>query len=157
MFKHVVSALVLIISLQGCGGGGGSSSTPVGPPADTTPPVVTISGDAQNKCWTIIQEYPASANPTRTITASCTTPKPVESESCPTMTFFARYLKCNDDRIEIIGNNTENFPNYIKQISTGDCWSLIDRTSQTQNDDNFNLGCTPTSKFQIDFLKLDLF
>jgi endo-1,3(4)-beta-glucanase len=46
MFKHVVSALVLIISLQGCGGGGGSSSTPVGPPADTTPPVVTISGDA---------------------------------------------------------------------------------------------------------------
>ena len=45
MFKHVVSALVLIISLQGCGGGGGSSSTPVGPPPDTTPPVITISGD----------------------------------------------------------------------------------------------------------------
>ena len=46
MLKHVFSALVLIISLQGCGGGGGSSSTPVGPPADTTPPVITISGDA---------------------------------------------------------------------------------------------------------------
>ena len=45
MFKHVVSALVLIISLQGCGGGGGSASTPVGPPPDTTPPVITISGD----------------------------------------------------------------------------------------------------------------
>ena len=46
MLKHVVSALVLIISLQGCGGGGGSSSAPVGPPADATPPVITISGDA---------------------------------------------------------------------------------------------------------------
>ncbi|MDG2145083.1 MAG: DUF5011 domain-containing protein, partial [Porticoccaceae bacterium] len=46
MLKHVVTALVLIISLQGCGGGGGSSSAPVGPPADTTPPVITISGDA---------------------------------------------------------------------------------------------------------------
>ena len=45
MLKHVVSALVLIISLQGCGGGGGSSPTPLGPPADSTPPVITISGD----------------------------------------------------------------------------------------------------------------
>lgn len=116
---------------------------------------VTISDDVQNECWTIIQEYPASANPTRTITASCTTPKPTPTESCPTMTFFARYLKCNDDRIEIIGNNTENFPNYIKQKSTGDCWSFIDRTGQTQSDDNFNLGCTPTNKFEIDFLSCD--
>ena len=116
---------------------------------------VTISDDTQNECWTIISEYPAFATPTRTITQSCTTPKPVETESCPTMIYFAEYIKCNDDRIEIIGNNTENFPNYIKQKSTGDCWSFIKRTSQTQSDDNFNLGCTPTNKFELDFLSCD--
>tara|TARA_B100000767_G_C19769635_1_gene539293 strand:- start:460 stop:714 length:255 start_codon:yes stop_codon:yes gene_type:complete len=49
MLKRVVSASLLIISLQGCGGGGGggggSSSTPVGRPADIRPPVGAISGD----------------------------------------------------------------------------------------------------------------
>ncbi|HIG67410.1 MAG TPA: DUF5011 domain-containing protein [Porticoccaceae bacterium] len=46
MSKYALAALALIISLQGCGGGGGSSPTPVAPTADTTPPVITISGDA---------------------------------------------------------------------------------------------------------------
>jgi len=46
MSKYALAALALIISLQGCGGGGGSSPTSVAPTADTTPPVITISGDA---------------------------------------------------------------------------------------------------------------
>ena len=108
---------------------------------------VIISSDSEN-CYTIIESFrDASTVTTPTISSLCTTATPTPTETCPTMTFFARYLLCGGDEIKIIGNNVNNFPNVIKKVSTSECWSFIDRTSIPTNDDEFNLGCFPTNKF----------
>ena len=107
---------------------------------------VVISSDS-DFCYDIIEEVQIPVTTSITISSLCTTGTPTPAENCPTMAFRARYLKCGDDVIEVIGNNVDEFPQYVKQISTGDCYSFIDRTGNAQSDDNFNLACTPTAKF----------
>jgi len=107
-------------------------------------------------CFTILEEITTPDDLSAiTINTLCTTQKPTPSETCPDMDFRARYLKCADDRIEVIGNNVDDFPQFIKQVSNNDCWSFIDRTSNAQSDDEFNLGCFPTSKFETGFISCD--
>jgi len=110
---------------------------------------VIIDSDSEN-CYTIIESFRDAATITSpTISSLCTTATPTPTQQCPTMTFFARYLLCGGDEIKIIGSNINNFPNVIKKVSTDECWSFIDRTSQTTNDDEFNLGCFPVNKFVV--------
>lgn len=108
---------------------------------------VRIVGDSEF-CYLILEENRDIAS-AGTIQVSCNivTTQPVEQ--CPTMSFFARYLKCGGDQIVIIGNQTDTFPSFIQQVSTTDCFSFIDRTGIPQTDDNFNLGCSPTNKFVV--------
>ena len=113
--------------------------------ADGTTRVV-ISSDSEF-CYIILEESQIPVTTSITISSLCTTGTPTPAENCPTMAFRARYIKCADDRIEVIGNNVDEFPQYVKQISTGDCYSFLNRTGNAQSDDNFNLACTPTSKF----------
>ena len=108
---------------------------------------VVISSDSEY-CYDIIEEYQASASPTATITASCTTATPTPTETCPTMTFFNQYQGCGDDNVVIVGNSANVFPNIIKQLSTGDCYFNVGSTSLTTSDNEFNLGCYPTNKFE---------
>ena len=107
-------------------------------------------------CFTILEEITTPDDLSAiTVATLCTTSKPTPGETCPTMTHFARYLKCGDDQIEVIGNNKDEFPQFIKQVSNNDCWSFIDRTPNEQSDNEFNLGCFPTSKFSTGFVSCD--
>ena len=50
MKNKLFSILATVLILQGCGGGGGTSSPapePPAPPSDTTPPVITLLGEAE--------------------------------------------------------------------------------------------------------------
>ena len=77
-------------------------------------------------CFTILEEITTPDDLSSiTVASLCTTSKPTPGETCPTMTHFARYLKCGDDQM-IIGNNKDEFPQFIKQVSNNDCWSFID-------------------------------
>ena len=107
-------------------------------------------------CFTILEEITTPDDLSGiTINSLCTTTPPVVTEQCPTMTFFARYLKCGDDVIKIIGNNKDEFPQFVKQTSTGDCFSFINRTGQPTSNNDFNLGCFPTPKFTSGFVSCD--
>ena len=115
---------------------------------------VVISSDSEF-CYDIIEVHPHPITTSITIIASCNIVTTQPPEQCPTMTHFARYLKCGDDVIQVIGNNVDNFPQFVKQISTGHCFSFINRTGQPTSNDEFNLGCSPTSKYQTGFVSCD--
>ncbi len=107
-------------------------------------------------CFTILEEITTPDDLSAiTVASLCSTQPPTPNETDPTMTHFARYLKCGDDRIEILGNNKDEFPQFAKQTSSGDCYSFIDRTSNVQSDNSFNLGSFPTSRFTTNFVSCD--
>jgi len=115
---------------------------------------VLITGDSEN-CWEIISEG-RNLTPTETISASCATSKPVISEVCPTPNYWRRYLRCADDEIRVISNVIEDFPDFIKEISTDNCYSIIGPAAGGVTfDDQDNLGCTPTSKYESNFVTCD--
>jgi hypothetical protein len=107
-------------------------------------------------CFTILEEITTPDDLSAiTVASLCSTQPPTPTQQDPTMTHFARYLKCNDDVIEILGNNKDEFPQFAKQTSSGDCYSFIDRTPNVQSDNSFNLGSFPTSRFTTDFVSCD--
>ena len=109
---------------------------------------VVISSDS-NFCYTIEGEIDLGTSPTVTISSACTTATPTPPEQCPTMTFFAEYQGCGDDNIVIIGNNRNDLPNFVRQKSTSICFFKIGPATTDTQDDNFNLGCFPTNKFDV--------
>ena len=110
---------------------------------------VVLNVETEN-CFTILEEIRTPDDLSAiTIASLCSTQPPTPTEQCPTMTFFARYLLCGGDEIKIMGNNKDVFPTLIKKLSTNECWEFIDRTGINTNDDEFNLGCFPTNKFQV--------
>lgn len=115
---------------------------------------VVISTDSEF-CYTILEAQQTDATITATITIGCNITTTQPSESCPTMTFFNQYVGCGDDNVVVIGNNKDSFPNFVKQISTGICFYNAGYTSTQTSDNEFNLGCTPTSKFETDFVSCD--
>ena len=115
-----------------------------------------ILSEQTNDCFTIIEEITTPDDLSGiTINVLCTTTPPVVSETDPTMTFFARYLKCGDDVIQVLGNNKDEFPQFAKQLSTNDCYSFINRTGQPTSNNEFNLGSFPTSRFSTNFVSCD--
>lgn len=101
-------------------------------------------------CFTILETVQnVESTPTAQINALCDSTTTVISEVCPTMTFFADYQGCGDDQIVTIGNNKNDLPDFVKQISTGICFFKIRPSARSTNNDDFNLGCTPTSKFEL--------
>lgn len=115
---------------------------------------VVISTDSEF-CYTILEAQRTDVTISATITSSCNIITTEPAESCPTMTFFNQYVGCGDDNVVVIGNNKDEFPNFVKQISTGTCFYNAGYTSTETSDDEFNLGCTPTSKFQTSFVSCD--
>ena len=109
---------------------------------------VVISSDS-NFCYTIEGSIDLATSPTVTIVSLCATGTPTPEEQCPTMTFFAEYQRCGDDNIVIIGNNRNFLPNFVRQKSTSICFFKIGSATTDTQDDNFNLGCFPTSKFDV--------
>lgn len=109
---------------------------------------VVISTDSDN-CYTIEGSVDLTTTPSATISRACDITPSTPEEQCPTMTFFAEYQGCGDDNFVIIGNNKNELPNIVKQISTSLCFFKVRSiTTDVQNDD-FNLGCFPTSKFEL--------
>jgi len=115
---------------------------------------VAISTDT-TECYTILEEQQTDQTITATIVASCNITTTTPTESCPTMTFFNQYVGCGDDNVVVVGNDKDSFPFVIKQISTGTCYYNAGYTSIQTSDDEFNLGCTPTSKFETNFNTCD--
>lgn len=105
-------------------------------------------------CFTILEAVrQVETTPTAQINVLCDSTTTVVSESCPTMTFFADYQECGSDQIVTIGNNKNELPNFVKQVSTGTCFFKIRPSAIEITNDDFNLGCTPTSKFQLENAK----
>jgi hypothetical protein len=109
---------------------------------------VVISSDSEY-CYIIQASIDLATSPSITISSACTTGTPTPEEQCPTMTFFAEYQGCGDDNIVIIGNNRNDLPNFVRQKSTSTCFFKIGPATTDTNDDNFNLGCFPTNKFDV--------
>ncbi len=115
---------------------------------------VVISTDSDS-CYTIQGSIDLTTAPTATISRACNIDTTEPPETCPTMTFFAEYQGCGDDNFVIIGNNKNELPNIVKQISTDICFFKVRNiTTDVQNND-FNLGCYPTAKFELGNLGLN--
>ncbi len=108
---------------------------------------VRINTDNDN-CYIVQGSIDLGTTPTTTIVGSCDIVTTQPAETCPTMTFFANYQGCGDDQIEIFGRNKNELPDFVKQISTGICFFKVGTVSTEVQNDNNNLGCFPTSKFQ---------
>lgn len=109
---------------------------------------VVISTDSDS-CYTIVGSVDLTTDPTITISRACDIVTTEPPETCPTMEFFAEYQGCGDDNFVIIGNNKNELPNIVKQISTDICFFKVRSiTTDVQNND-FNLGCFPTAKFEL--------
>lgn len=115
---------------------------------------VVISSD-NTSCYTIVGSIDVTNDPTVTISRACDIVTTQPPETCPTMTFFAEYQGCGDDNFVIIGNNKNELPNIVKQISTGLCFFKVRSITTDVQNDNFNLGCYPTPKFELGNLALN--
>ncbi len=109
---------------------------------------VVISTDS-NSCYTIQGSIDLSVTPSATISRACNIDTTEPPETCPTMTFFAEYQGCGDDNFVIIGNNKNELPNIVKQISTDICFFKVRSIATDVQNNNFNLGCYPTAKFEL--------
>jgi len=114
---------------------------------------VVISTD-NTSCYTIQGSIDLTTAPTATISRACNIVTTEPPETCPTMTFFAEYQGCGDDNFVIIGNNKNELPNIVKQISTDICFFKVRSIATDVQNDNFNLGCYPTAKFELGNLGL---
>jgi len=114
---------------------------------------VVISTDSDS-CYTIQGSIDLTTAPTATISRACNIDTTEPPETCPTMTFFAEYQGCGDDNFVIIGNNKNELPNIVKQISTDICFFKVRSITTDVQNDNFNLGCYPTAKFELGNLGL---